>query len=177
TLSFLTRQSGGCRNIAFARHMETSFSIQACKTSRVAGCQETALWRRILRLPLADSRAEMTFPAPHSPHPTCLPPSLLVSAIVARPGISWNEGNRLTDRTQLKLCRATMMNSIHSLGVLAVVLGRGRRTVLIRECKLFNQSCDLSLYRAKCDIWLCHIDVANLPILNSVFPTRKSFTY
>src|SRR5262249_60820246 len=85
TLSFLTRQSGGCRNIAFARHMETSFSIQACKTSRVAGCQETALWRRILRLPLADSRAEMTFPAPHSPHPTCLPPSLLVSAIVARP--------------------------------------------------------------------------------------------
>src|SRR5215468_10845655 len=47
--------------------------------------QETALWRRILRLPLADSRAEMTFPAPHSPHPACLPPSLLVSAIVARP--------------------------------------------------------------------------------------------
>src|SRR6516165_12626119 len=27
----------------------------------------------------------MTFPAPHSPHQTCLPPSLLVSAIVARP--------------------------------------------------------------------------------------------
>ena len=35
--------------------------------------------------PLADSRAEMTFPAHHSQHPACLPPSLLVSAIVARP--------------------------------------------------------------------------------------------
>jgi len=42
--------------------------------------------------------------------------------------------------------------------------------------KLFDQGCDLSLYGAKCDIWLGHIDVANLPILDSVFPTTKSFT-
>jgi hypothetical protein len=42
--------------------------------------------------------------------------------------------------------------------------------------KLFNQGCDLGLYRGECDIWLCHLDVANLPILNSVFPTTKSFT-
>ena len=41
----------------------------------------------------------------------------------------------------------------------------------------FDQDCDLSLYGAKCDIWLGHIDVANLPILDSVFPTTKSFTY
>ena len=43
--------------------------------------------------------------------------------------------------------------------------------------KLFDQGCDLSLYGAKCDIRLGHIDVADLPILNSVFPTTKSFTY
>ena len=56
--------------------METSFSIQARTTSR---------WRRIVRLPLADSLAEMTFPAHQAQHPASLPPSLLVSAIVARP--------------------------------------------------------------------------------------------
>src|SRR5262249_29970710 len=38
--------------------------------------------------------------------------------------------------------------------------------------KLFDQG-----YGAKCDIRLGHIDVADLPILNSVFPTTKSFTY
>src|SRR5262249_2314542 len=47
--------------------------------------QETALWRRIFQLPLADSRVEMTFPNHHAQHPPCLPPSLLVSAIAARP--------------------------------------------------------------------------------------------
>ena len=45
---------------------------------------------------LADSRAETTFPAHHSQHPACLPPSLLVSAIVARP--PHKPHRRLTNR-------------------------------------------------------------------------------
>jgi hypothetical protein len=61
------------------------------------------------------------------------------------------------------------------------VFAAGKRAVIVSGLliwgmhKLFDQGCDLSLYGAKCDIWLGHIDVANLPILNSVFPTTKSF--
>jgi len=64
----------------------------------------------------------------------------------------------------------------------ARVFAAGKRVVMVSDSliwgmdKLFDQGCDLSLYGAKCDSWLGHIDVANLPILDSVFPTTKSFT-
>src|SRR5262245_21749123 len=75
---------GRISEIAFARHMETSFSIQACKTSRVAGSRHRSMAQN-MAITLADSRVEMTFPAHYPQPPACLPPSLLVSAIVARP--------------------------------------------------------------------------------------------
>jgi|SRR5262249_24424461 len=64
----------------------------------------------------------------------------------------------------------------------ARVFAAGKRAVIVSDLliwgtdKLFDQGCDLSLYGAECDIWLGHIDVANLPKLDLVFPTTKSFT-